>query len=190
MPLYLNVILSFVMPLLWAERLKSRPWLFEHFLSWPLITVVGFQAIVLTPIQSFHLRFHHDWATGYLVDPDLHPAIDTYLTWWSLLAAFALLGAALLGYFLGRIPFEKPKSKARQIALIATAVVSVIVLLLLRHELFHLGEYSDYFSGETRFLLATPTGIMGVLQLAACGAFLFYVPRLMDRIPRDSSNLL
>ena len=190
MPLYLNLILSFAMPLLWAERLKSRPWLFEHFLSWPLITVVGFQAIVLTPIQSFQLRFHHDWATGYLVDPDLHPAIDTYLTWWSLLAAFVLLGLALLSYAIARIPFDKPRSRARQFTLVVTGIVTIVVVTLLRHELVRVGEYSDYFTGETRLLLMTPTGIVGIVQLAACGAFLIYAPRLLDRIPRDSSNLL
>lgn len=189
MPLYLNLILSFVMPLLWAERLKDRPWLFEHFISWPLVTALGFQAIVLTPIQSFHFRFHHDWATGYLIDPDLHPAIDTYLTLWSVVAALLLLGAALLGQLVARIPFEKPKSNARKVALIASAVVAVILVVLLRHELLFVGEFGDYFTGDARFLFVTPTGVFGVLQLIACGTFLFYAPRLLDRIPRDSANL-
>ncbi|MCC6807560.1 MAG: hypothetical protein IT381_09055 [Deltaproteobacteria bacterium] len=190
MPFYLNLILSFVMPILWGERLRDRPWLFEHFLSWPLITSIGFQAMVLTPIQSFHFRFHHDWSLGYLVDPDLHPAVDTYLTFWSLLAAILLLGAALTGYLVARIPFEKPKSNARKIALGAAAVVTVLLVAIMRHELFFIGEYGEYYGGETRFLLLTPTGILGVVQLVACAAFLFFAPRLLDRIPRDSSNLL
>ena len=67
MPLYLNMLLSFAVAILWVDRLKKRRHLFQHFLSWPLVSAMFFQAIVLTPIQSFHFRFHHDWSLAYLM---------------------------------------------------------------------------------------------------------------------------
>jgi hypothetical protein len=188
-PFYLNVALSFIVALLWVERLRDRAYLFPHFLSWPLVIGVAFQCVVLTPVQTFHFRFHHDWALGYLIDPDLHPAVDTYLPLWTFLAALATIGASVAGYTLGRIRFDKPKSKAPRIALIAAAVTAVVLAALMWRQLIYIGEYGEFFADEARFLFITPTGVFGLLLLVACTAFLFIGPRLAERIPRESSNL-
>jgi len=74
------------------------------------------------------------------------------------------------------------------LAAVAQGSVSVLVAVLWR-ELLHIGEYNEFFTGEALFLPATPTGVVGILQLLACGAFLYYGPRLIERIPRESSNL-
>ena len=189
MPFYLNVALSFLVALLWVERLRDRGYLFQHFLSWPLVILVAFQCIVLTPLQTFHFRFHHDWALAYLVDPDLHPSVDSLLTLWTLLAAILPFGAALAAYAIARIPFDKPKSRAPRFTLVGACVVVVLTIAFLWRELLYLGEYNEFFLGEARFLLITPTGVGGVVQFLACCALLYYGPRLMERIPRESSNL-
>ncbi len=189
MPFYLNVALSFIVTLLWVERLRGRGYLFQHFLSWPLVAAVAFQCFVLTPVQTFHFRFHHDWALGYLVDPDLHPSVDWLLTLWTLLAALANFGAAIGAYAIARVPFEKPKSKLPRYALIGGAALTLLLCIALWRELLWIGEYNEFMSGGARFLLFTATGITGVLQLLACAGFLYYGPRLLERIPRESSNL-
>jgi hypothetical protein len=188
-PFYLNVALSFLVALLWVERLKNRGYLFQHFLSWPLVILVAFQCFVLMPVQTFHFRFHHDWALAYLVDPDLHPSVDTLLTLWTLIAAVLTFAASIGAYAIGRIPFEKPKSKAPRYALMTAGAVTLLMLAVLWRELLSIGEYNEFFVGEAKFLLVTPTGVGGILELLACAAFLYYGPRLIERIPRESSNL-
>lgn len=188
-PLYLTVLVSFVVSVLWVHRLRERPWLFQHFISWPLIASVAFQAIVLTPLQSFQFKFHHDWALGYLIDPDLHPAVDSFLTLWTLTAALLNFGACLLGHWLARMPFEKPKMQIRKHALISAGVIALVVAVLLRNELLHIGEYDEFFAGDGKLLLLTPTGLMGLVELGLSGAFVWYAPKYLDLIPRESANL-
>lgn len=189
MPLYLNVFLSFALAVVWVKRLETRRHMLGHFLSWPLILGMLFQAVVLTPIQSFHFRFHHDWSLGYAIDPDLHPAFDQYLALWAFLAALIPLGAAFLGHWVGRIPIEKPKSKTPLIVLSATAAVALSLTLFLWREWLHIGTYEQFFQGEAHFLFFSATGIFGILQLVASAAFVAYGPRLLDYIPKESASL-
>lgn len=190
MPFYFNLLISFALGALWVERLKRRPELFRAgLLSFPLIGHIVFQLIVLTPIQVFQFRFHHDWSLGYLIDPELHPEVDEYLAIWSFLAALLLVGVGVLGHLVGRLPFDKPKTPAVRYAHAACAVLALAIGGILFREWWWIGTFDEFFAGEARFLLRTPTGLVGIAELAACGAFLHLGPRIYSYLPSESSDL-
>jgi hypothetical protein len=158
-------------------------------LSWPLVAQLAFQCIVLTPLQTFSFRFHHDWSTAYLFDPDRHPKFDQYLGTWSLAAALLLTALAIAGHFVGRVVYEKPRSHAGRRALIASSVLALTLGGFFYRELAYLGTYEEFSTGAARLFLATPILLPLAVELVATAAFLIQGPRLLARIPRESAEL-
>ena len=189
MPIYLDALLSFALGIVWCWRFRDRPDFFASRLSWPLVTQLAFQCIVLTPIQAFSFRFHHDWSTAYLIDPDRHPKFDQFLGSWSLVAAVALTALALAGHFVGRVVYEKPRSRAARNGLVACALLAMAAVAGFYRELAYLGTYEEFSTGVARLFLATPILLPLLLELVATVAFVIQGPRLLARIPREQAEL-
>ena len=156
MPIYFDALISFALGIIWCRRFRDRPDFFTSRLSWPLVAQLAFQCIVLTPIQAFSFRFHHDWSTAYLIDPDRHPKFDQYLGTWSLVAALVLIGLAIAGHFVGRVPYEKPRSQAARVGLILSALLALALGGFFYRELAYLGTYEEFATGAARLILMTP----------------------------------
>ena len=189
MPIYLDAILSFALGIVWCSRFRDRPDFFASRLSWPLVAQLAFQCIVLTPIQAFSFRFHHDWSTAYLVDPERHPKFDQFLGTWSLGAALAVTALALAGHFVGRIVYEKPRSHATRNWLLACAVIFAAAVAVFYREIAYLGTYEEFANGAARLFLATPIVLPLAIELVATVAFVTQGPRLLSRIPREQGEL-
>ena len=189
MPIYLDALLSFTIGIAWCSRFRDRPDFFSSRLSWPLVAQLAFQCVVLTPLQAFSFRFHHDWSTAYLIDPERHPKFDQFLGTWSLVAALALTGFALAGHFVGRIVYEKPRSHATRNGLIAAAVLFVAACAAFYREIAYLGSYEEFATGAARLFLATPVVLPLAIELVTSLLFLTQGPRLLSRIPREQAEL-
>ncbi len=189
MPLYFDVLISFVVGIVWCRRLSARPDFFAARLSWPLVAGLVFQCVVLMPLQAFAFRFHHDWSTAYLIDPDRHPHFDGWLGLWALLAALGLVGCAVAGHFVGRITYDKPRSKTPRWALSVTAALAVILGAVFFREFLYVGTYEEFAADSARLFVLTSVGLVFALEAVACAVFLIYAPRLLSRIPSESAQL-
>lgn len=189
MPIYLDAILSFALGIAWCNRFRDRPDFFTSRLSWPLVAQLAFQCVVLTPLQAFSFRFHHDWSTAYIIDPERHPKFDQYLGTWSLVAAIVLTLLAFAGHVVGRVVYEKPRSHAPRNGLAVCAVLTIAAVAVFYRELAYLGTYEEFSTGVARLFLATPVLVPLIIELVATAAFVIQGPRLLARIPKEQAEL-
>lgn len=185
MPIYFDILLSFLISVFWVKRAHQKPALSEGKLNWALIALIVFHLVILTPLQSYSFRFHHDWTMAYLINPREMPGFDAYLGLWAALGTAVTLGAGYLGYLVGRISIEKPRSNQQKRALIFAAVLGASLAAVFFKEFLYVGTYEEFFDGNATLWFATVVGWVGIFELAACGAFIHYAPKLLAKIPEE-----
>lgn len=185
MPIYFDLLLSFAVGALFVPRLRHKPALLSGRFNFALLAHAAFQLVVLTPIQSYSFRFHHDWTVAYLIDPRAFPRFDAWLGIWSAIALLLTVGAGALGHYFGRIPVDRPKSPLHKRALIAVGTLFVLSTAVFFKEWLYVGTYEEFFEGSARLWFVTVVGWVGMIQLGLCFAFLRFGPDLLERVPDE-----
>ncbi|MBI3180267.1 MAG: hypothetical protein HYZ27_11440, partial [Deltaproteobacteria bacterium] len=129
MPALINVAGNLVLGAAAVLAVRRSPALRQHPVSWSLLVLLAFEAVVVTPVTTYLFRFYPQWSMLYWFDPQLFPDLQS---WFGLLSLAAVLLnglAAVCGYFIARYgvkigrlwPMELP------IAVGVAAVVAVAV---------------------------------------------------------------
>jgi hypothetical protein len=86
----INIIFGASMALVGRQSLAMK----EDLISWPLVFVVAFESLIMTPVCTFQLQFFPQWSLFYWFDPQLFPSLHDILSKASfLIILFNFLGA-------------------------------------------------------------------------------------------------
>ena len=183
MPLLFLLLIAFATGALSAYagrdelRHSSDPvWRMETFLAYAL-----FVALVLVPTAIYFYVFHGDWFLFYWVDTARAP------WFWGLMGAALLLGAALLGFWIGLALCRASRDLATRRITIGSVLIALAVWPLAWSRLSVVGSHRQFSRdyGLTTFF-ASPafySGLAMVLVIVLAFGWLVYQ---VDRHTRDS----
>ncbi|MBT8451185.1 MAG: hypothetical protein KJO40_04370 [Deltaproteobacteria bacterium] len=183
MPLLFLLLIAFATGALSAYagrdelRHSSDPvWRMETFLAYAL-----FVTLVLVPTTIYFYAFHGDWFLFYWVDTARAP------WFWGLMGAALLLGAALLGFWIGLALCRASRDLATRRITIGSVLMALAVWPLAWSRLSVVGSHRQFSRdyGLTTFF-ASPafySGLAMVLVIVLAFGWLVYH---VDRHTRDS----
>jgi uncharacterized membrane protein YidH (DUF202 family) len=158
-------------------RHSSDPvWRMETFLAYALFVI-----LVLVPTAIYFYLFHGDWFLFYWVDTARAP------WFWGLVGAALLLGAALLGFWIGLALCRASRDRATRRITIGSVLIALAVWPLAWSRLSVVGSHRQFSRdyGLTTFF-ASPafySGLAMVLVIVLAFGWLVYH---VDRHTRDS----
>ena len=183
MPLLFLLLIAFATGALSAYagrdelRHSSDPvWRMETFLAYALFVI-----LVLVPTAIYFYLFHGDWFLFYWVDTARAP------WFWGLMGAALLLGAALLGFWIGLALCRASRDRATRRITIGSVLIALAVWPLAWSRLSVVGSHRQFSRdyGLTTFF-ASPafySGLAMVLVIVLAFGWLVYH---VDRHTRDS----
>src|SRR6478672_9560650 len=102
MPVLINLAVNVVLGASGVLALRKSPALRQGFLSWQLLLLTAFEALVFTPVATYLFRFYPQWSMLYLFDPQLYPDLERWLSVLSALIITLNFAALVGGYALAR----------------------------------------------------------------------------------------
>lgn len=175
-----NLILGSAVALVLARSQAMR----RELMSWPLLALVGFEAIVFTPIATFLFRFYPQWSMLYVFDPQIFPELENWIGLVALVAVLANFAAALGGFLATR---EGLLRHHRELTWGATAAGGASILLffvLFGERVVFMGDYDAFWQGNADIFLARVGGWLGLLLYAGAGLFVAFLhTRFADHDP-------
>jgi hypothetical protein len=181
MPVLINIAANLLLGAAAVLAVPRSPALRAHFLSWQLLFVTAFEAVVVTPISTYLFRFYPQWSMLYLFDPQLYPDLER---WVSLLSALviALNFAALVGgYAVARHGLLHRKRSLQNAPLVAGGLIIAFTLLFFGDRIALLGDFDAFWTGGATFSLRRLAGWIGLSMYAAAAGYVLWVRRRFQR---------
>lgn len=177
MPAVINILANLLFGSCMALVARRSPALRRDFVSWPLLFLLAFEALLFTPIATFLFRFYPHWSLSYWFDPQVHPGLDKWIGWLSLAAVLLNFVAAVLGYAVTRAGLlrERRAIWATPAALGTGALVAIAYVHGDRIVL--IGEGDAFWHGQARILLSAAAGWVGISAYVGMAAFLLWIHR-------------
>ncbi len=175
MPALVNAAGNLVLGAAAVLAVRRSPAMRQHPLSWSLLVLIAFEAVVVTPVATYLFRFYPQWSLLYWFDPQLFPELQSWFGALSLLAVLLNLAAAVAGYLIARYgvkigrlwPVELP------IAVGVGAIVAVAVKW--GDRILYVGDYDEFWQGNASLFLATFPGWAGLALYVAAGGFIYWL---------------
>lgn len=184
MPVVFNVLASLVFGEVIAMSARSSAAFRRELISWPLIVLVAFHAVIAAPMQTFLLRFYPQWSTLYAFDPQVFPVLNRWMVPLCACAVFGNLLASCLGLFFARAAMLRDSMRFARLPL-ALAVAAWIVLAVNYYDrVLWVGTYEAYWQGDAYLFATTAAGWVGLMSYAGAAYFACWIARrFSDREP-------
>jgi hypothetical protein len=177
MPVMVNIAANLVLGVALVLAVRRSPALHDHLVAWPLFFLLGFEALVFTPLSTYLFRFFPQWSLFYWFDPQLLPGLERWLGPLSAGAVLLNFAAAIAGYVAARTAVVRERSWLWQAPLATgVAVVAYLVTVYGRRILF-VGDHDAFWQGNARLLVASLPGWVGILLYVAGIAFVVIIRR-------------
>ncbi len=185
MPMLFNCAsnLAFGAALAWVMR--RNPAFTRTLATWPMLLLAVFEALLLTPMTAYLMRFHPHWATSYMFDPQIFPHLDQWVTWLSLGPVALNFAAAWLGYALVYRGVTDEQPMLARLPAIIVLDTWAIVMGLSGQRLLHMGDYDAFWQGHARALMLKPAGIAMLVSYGACALFVLWLGRRYGKTSPD-----
>jgi hypothetical protein len=184
MPALINIAINLLFGTALVLALRHSQALRQSVMSWSFFVLLGFEAILMTPVTTYLFRFYPQWSMLYIFDPQIFPDLERYIGLLSLLAVVLNVGAAFLGYILARLAvvLRQPWMWAAPIG--AAAGVIFTIFILHGDRVLFVGDYDEFWQGNGAFILTSVPGITGlVLYITAAGLIVLVRRRYRDHDP-------
>ncbi|MBI5511131.1 MAG: hypothetical protein HY903_20410 [Deltaproteobacteria bacterium] len=177
MPALINIAANILFGAGLVLVLRRSEALRANLVSWAFFVLLGFEAVLVTPVATYLFRFYPQWSMLYLFDPQIFPELDRYIGVLSLFAVLLNVGAAFVGFFLARLALVAGQTWIWAAPLGAAAGVILTVGVLHGHRVLYVGDYDEFWQGNAVFLLKSAAGWVGLILYAAAGLLLTLVHR-------------
>ena len=132
--------------IVWCWR--RSPALQDSLFCWQLLALGLYEALILTPVATYLLRFYPQWTLHYGWDPQIHPNLEGMLGWLSWPAIFGLYLAAFAGFGLTRLALLRQSPSLTLAPLAAGAGLWLLALLRWRRQFAYIGTFDDFSAGQ------------------------------------------
>lgn len=185
MPAVLNFAVNLALGSFVVLVLQRSPALRRDRMSWPVLTLVIFEALLFTPVATYLFRFYPQWSMLYLFDPQIFPALDNWVGFLSLVAVLMNFVCVLGGFYTTREGLLRDKRWLTYGALVAAGVVVLLCFVLFGKRVAFIGDYDAYWQGNAELFLVRLAGWVGLaLYASAAGLVLFLRSRFADHDPK------
>jgi len=158
-----------------SQAVRKRP------LNWALLTLLGFEGVVFTPIATYLFRFYPQWSMLYWFDPQIYPGLDRWLGVISLgVIVFNFLAAAG-GFLLTRRGLIENKTWVTLAPFVGALLIAFFVTVFFADRLFWIGDYDVFWQGRADLLFATLPGVLTMALYGACVAFILLIHQRYGR---------
>jgi hypothetical protein len=185
MPALINIAFNLLLGTALVLVLRHSPALRQELISWSFFVLLGFEAVLVTPVTTYLFRFYPQWSMLYFFDPQIFPDLERYIGLLSLLAVVLNVGAGFAGYLLARLAvvLRQPWMWAAPIG--AAFGIVFTVFILHGDRVLFVGDYDEFWQGNAAFILTSVPGITGVMLYLAAAALVVLVRwRFKDHDPR------
>lgn len=184
MPAVINCAANLALGGSLAWVVKRSPAFHNELVSWPLLFLVAFEALVVTPVTTYLFRFYPQWSMLYWFDPQIFPGLDAWVGFLSLLAVLANAGGAVLGYYVTREGLLRGNQWMSYAPWIAGGLLASFTLLFYGDRVVFIGDYDTFWQGGADLLFTRVAGWVGFVTYAAAAGFVYWVHRTYrDRDP-------
>ncbi len=184
MPAAINVAANFALGGALVLVLKASPAIRREMVSWGLLFLLFFEALVFTPVAVYLFRFYPQWSMLYWFDPQMFPRLDNWIGLLSFLATALNFAAAVVGFALARLGIIiGQRWLAWGPALVGVACV-LLMIVAYGDRVAFIGDYDAFWQGTADLLFKRLAGWIGLGGYAAAVGFLFWVrSRFADHDP-------
>lgn len=184
MPAIINVCGNFCLGATMALVSRRSQAMRQEFIAWPLLFLLGFESLFVTPLCTYLFRFYPQWSLLYWFDPQIFVNLDRWIGWLSALAIVLNFVAAGVGYTVTRAGILTKLKWLELAPLGAAALVMVFFLYRFGERVAYIGDYDTFWQGNAEMLLARPPGWVGTFLYLGGFAFVGWVRhRYRDRDP-------
>ncbi|MEL6548230.1 MAG: hypothetical protein AAFQ82_26620, partial [Myxococcota bacterium] len=147
----------------------------QELVSWPLILLFGFHALVAAPSGTYLFRFFPQWSMLYAFDPQVVPELEDWIGLLSGGVVLLNLVCGVFGLVVTRLGVLRG-SRALEILPISLALLSWALLFTVYGErTFWVGTYDAYWQDEAALLFTTLPGILGLGTYLAGIGFIVWI---------------
>lgn len=184
MPALVNACANLILGSVVAYLSRRSEAMRAELLAWPLLFLLAFQALVITPLATYLFRFYPQWSMLYWFDPQIFPRLDA---WVGILAALAVVSnsaAMVVGYATTRWALLKGPIWVQLVPIGAAAVAVLLMLWQFWERILFVGDYDAFWRGEAVLLFKSPPGWAGIALYAVSAGFVLWLrARYRDREP-------
>ncbi|OGQ91708.1 MAG: hypothetical protein A2289_23935 [Deltaproteobacteria bacterium RIFOXYA12_FULL_58_15] len=166
---------------------RRSPALRESFLNWSLFFLIGFEALVFTPMATFLFRFYPQWSMLYWFDPQIFPALERWIGLMSAVFVLVNFGAVLLGYSVTRIGVLGDQTWLWSLPIGAATLLIAYFCVGYWDRLIFIGDYDAFWQGNAELIFTKFAGWFGIL---AYGAGIWLVLMARKKFAKRDPSLL
>lgn len=170
MPAIINIAANLLFGAALALLTRHSRALKQEAISWQLLFLMSFEALIFTPVATYLFRFYPQWSMLYAFDPQLFPELDRWIGMLSAAAVGLNFAAAVGGFFLARQGVRTGKVAWALGPIVAAALTLVLTAAIFPERIALIGDYDAFWQGNAVLFLKRAPGWVGLaLYLGAIG---------------------
>jgi hypothetical protein len=162
MPAVINIAANLLLGAGLALALRRSPAQRQELLSWPLLCLLAFEALVVTPVATYLFRFYPQWSMLYWFDPQIFTELERWVGPLSGVAVLLNFAAALGGYVLARRGIITDTKWMVTAPITGATVTLILCTWLFGRRIAFIGDYDAFWSGHADLIFLRTPGIIGV----------------------------
>ena len=184
MPAVINICANLLLGTTFVLALRHSQGIKQEILNWPLLTLLAFEALVVTPVATYLFRFYPQWSMLYWFDPQIYPEFDSWIGWLSAGAIALNFIAVLAGYFAGWLAIVH-RQRWLAITCITLALTFVLYITFAYGDRIALiGDYDTFWQGQAIPIIKRQPGWIGISLYVFSFLFVLWLhTRFGDRDP-------
>lgn len=177
MPVLFNALAHCALGSLLASTARRSPRFRLELVSWPLILLVAFHAILAAPSATFLFRFYPQWSLLYAFDPQVFPALNGWFAPMSAGVVLTNLTLGILGLLVSREGLIRESRLLERLPLAVAALCAALAVVFYGDRALWVGSYDAYWQDQALFLVKSPAGWVGLGTYIAGAAFILWTHR-------------
>lgn len=177
MPALVNVAANLLLGAALAFAVRNSDDMRDEPLSVAFLLLLGFEALVMTPIATLLFRFYPQWSMFYWFDPQLFPDLETWTGPLSAIAVTLDVAAACGGFLAVRFALNRGPAPLVWAPFAVGGAMIVLILAMFGRRVVFLGDYDEFWQGHAHLLIGRLAGWIGIALYAAAVGFVWYVRR-------------
>lgn len=177
MPVVFNLIGHVALGSLLGLGARRSPAFRRDLVSWPLILLVAFHAVIAAPSATFLFRFYPQWSMLYAFDPQVFPEFDDWLGPISAVVVVCNLLLGIAGLYLTRAGILRQAKLLIRLPWLIALLAWVMGLATYGERILWVGSYDAYWQKQAALVFQTVPGWVGAFTYGIAIYFVVWVHR-------------